>query len=276
MPVLVGSALSLGVVDLNVALFSATLLGSVFIQIATNLTDEYSDHFRSSSTVKFLAPHKVIERGLLTPNAVLVGAIISYGLAILLGLYILSKTDWLILLICIPAVLVAFFYSAGPSPIGNKGISEVMVFILMGPMMVIGSYYVQTLELNGESFIVSVPVGLLVALIMFCNNLRDLEEDQLSGKKSLVSILGVRHSKSIYFIVLGSVYVCILFSATFAVSSYWVLLSFAPLPMVIKSFKVSFTNGERRALNGLMVHTATLHWYTGLGFAAGLAIGSLV
>lgn len=275
-PIFVGTSLSLATVGLNWSLFSATLLGAMFIQIATNLTDEYSDHVRGGSKQKFLAPHKVIEKGLLSASSILVGTLIAYAVSVTLGLYILTQTNWFILVFCVPAIFIAILYSAGPIPLGNKGISEVIVFILMGPMMVIGSYYVQTLRLTFESLLVSLPIGVLVALIMYCNNLRDLDEDASSGKTSLTSFLGKARAKRVYFTFLGSAYLLIVLSVAFQILSVWALLSLVSVPIALKSFKFSFADSERSELNSLMVHTASIHFYTGVGLAFGLTISSFL
>ena len=275
-PIIVGASLSINTASLNWYLFLATLFGSLSIQIATNLTDEYSDHIRGGSDKKFLAPHKVIARGLIAPKSVLKAAVVSYLLSLIFGFYIFSQTGWPILVFCIPAMIIAILYSAGPIPLGNKGISEVVVFILMGPAMVLGSYYVQTLELTPRSLLVSLPIGLLVALIMYCNNLRDLDEDADSGKTSLASFLGIARAKRTYFMVLCSSYTIIILSTTLGILSSWALISFVSIPLAIRALKFRFDGSAKGELNLLMVHTASIHFFTGIGLTIGLLIESLI
>ena len=146
----------------------------------------------------------------------------------------------------------------------------------MGPAMVMGSYYVQTLELTPRSLLVSLPIGLLVALIMYCNNLRDLDEDADSGKTSLASFLGIARAKRTYFMVLCSSYTIIILSTTLGILSSWALISFVSIPLAIRALKFRFDGSAKGEMNLLMVHTASIHFFTGIGLTIGLLIESLI
>ena len=144
-PVLVGTALAATVGALDWLLFALALTGSVAIQIGTNLTDEYSDHRKSGSEGKFLAPHKVIQRGLLSERAVALGMAAAFGYGAAAGLTIVALLDvgWPILAVGLASVAAAYLYAGGPKPLGTLGLGEPVVFVFMGPLMVMASYYVQ-------------------------------------------------------------------------------------------------------------------------------------
>ena len=192
-PVLVGSTLATQYEALNWWLFFLVLLGSVLVQCGTNLTDEYADHHPGKGAEhKVQAPYKVISQGLLTTGAVRRGAMTCFGLAALIGVYLVSRTSWPLALVCLASVGVPYGYSAGPLPLGHIGLGEPLVFVFMGPVMVLGSFYVQVQRLSWGALWLSVQVGCLVTAILVANNLRDAEEDRHSGKQTLVALWGQR------------------------------------------------------------------------------------
>ena len=189
-PVLVGSMLAAQSGVFHAFLFVLVLVGSVLVQCGANLTDEYADHDADTARHKVQAPYKVIARGLLTPSAVLRGALTCFGLAALIGVYLVTQTGWPLAVVCLASVGVAYSYSAGPLPLGNVAMGEPLVFIFMGPIMVLGSYYVQTQTVTWTAVWLSIPVACLVTNILIANNLRDAEEDNLSGKTTIVHLWG--------------------------------------------------------------------------------------
>jgi len=190
-PVIVGSTLATQDGVFNWFFFLLVVLGSLLVQCGTNLTDEYADHHPGRGTEhKVQAPYKVIALGLLTPAAVRRGAMTCFGLAALIGVYLVARTSWPLALVCLASVGAAYGYSAGPFPLGNLGLGEPLVFVFMGPVMVLGSFYVQVQTLSWAAVWLSLPVGCLVTAILVAKNLRDAEEDRHSGKRTLVALWG--------------------------------------------------------------------------------------
>lgn len=190
-PVIVGSTLATQYGVFDWFLFVLVLLGSLLVQCGTNLTDEYADHRPGRGIAhKVQAPYKVIALGLLTPAAVRRGAMTCFGVAALIGVYLVVRTHWPLALLCLASVGVAYGYSAGPLPLGHLGLGEPLVFVFMGPVMVLGSFYVQTQMLSWAAVWLSLPVACLVTAILVANNLRDAEEDRHSDKRTLVALWG--------------------------------------------------------------------------------------
>ncbi len=274
-PVLVGTALAATVDTLNWLLFALALTGSVAIQIGTNLTDEYSDHRKSGSEGKFLAPHKVIQRGLLSERAVALGMAAAFGYGVVAGLIIVAHVGWPILAVGLASVAAAYLYAGGPKPLGTLGLGEPVVFVFMGPLMVMASYYVQQEALTWASFSVSLPVAFIVTAILVVNNIRDVEEDREAGKRSLATAAGTRVATWAYAALLAAAYVSIAGAALGGAVSPWALLGIAPLPWAVSAARALFTAAERPAMNRLLVRSGKLHGWTGLALAAGLYASSL-
>jgi len=273
-PVLVGSALALGNVDARWLLFAVALTASMAIQIGTNLTDEYSDHRRHGGAGKLLAPHKVIQRGLLSERAVLMGILVVFGYGIAGGLFIVSQTGWPILAIGLASVAAAYLYAGGPYPLGNYGIGEPVVFLFMGPVMVMGSYYVQAETITWTGFVVSLPISFIVTAILHCNNLRDIAEDKEVGKRSIAAALGVTASRWGYAALLAAAYGAIAALAATGTTSAWILVGLLPAPWAYVAILNLFQADDRMDMNRIMVRSAKLHGWTGVTMAAGLVIAA--
>ena len=273
-PVLVGSAHATSVVSFDWLLFAVALTASIAIQIGTNLTDEYSDHRNHGGEGKLLAPHKVIQRGLLSERAVLKGMIAVFGYGIAGGLFIVSQTGWPILAIGVASVAAAYLYAGGPFPLGNYGLGEPVVFLFMGPIMVMGAYYVQAEQVTWTAFVLSLPVALIVTAILHCNNLRDISEDRAVGKRSIAAAIGVGPSNWVYAALMGAAYLSIVVASATGAISVWALLGLAPAPFAFDAVRKLFAAGDRPAMNRIMVRSAKVHGWTGVTLAAGLAIAS--
>jgi len=266
-PVLVGSMLAVHHGSFHAGLFVLVLLGSTLVQMGTNLVDEYADHEETRSEGKYLAPHKVIARGLLTSQAVRRGAMVCFGIAAAIGIYLVLRTGWPLALVCLASVAVAYGYSAGPLPLGTLGLGEPLVFIFMGPVMVLSAFYVQTHTLTWPVVWLSVPIGCLVMAILVVNNLRDIDEDRQYGKASLATIWGQRTAASVFcgllVIAFGSVVMLVISGA-----GPWIWLApLLTLPQALTLARQVLQGRERAVLQQALQGTASLHMYFGLFLA---------
>ena len=272
-PVLVGSTLAVQSGVFHPLLFILVLIGSVLVQCGANLTDEYADHDADTAQHKVQAPYKVIARGLLTPDAVFRGAMTCFGLAALIGAYLVTQTGWPLAIVCLASVGIAYGYSAGPLPLGNVALGEPLVFIFMGPVMVLGSFYVQTQTVTWPAAWLSLPVACLVTAILIANNLRDANEDRLSGKTTLVHLWGRRPVAVLYgsllLIAFASVAVLV-----FTGTGFWPWLApFLVLPQAAVVARKVWHGTERPDLHQALRGTAQLHLRFGLLLSAGLLLG---
>lgn len=264
-PVVVGSALAAHYGTFNWGLFGCVLLGSVLVQSGTNLIDEYADHAQGkAASQKIQAPYKVIARGLCTPRQVLGGALTCFGLATLIGVYLVLRTGWPLALVCLASVAVAYGYSAGPCPLGHLGLGEPLVFVFMGPVMVLSSFYVQAHTLYWPAVWLSLPVACLVTAILVVNNLRDVEEDRHSGKVTLVALWGRQPVIWLYDVLLLVAFGSVVVLVASGVGSWVWLAPLLVLPRGVAVAKMVQHGTERAVLHQALQGTAKLHLQFGL------------
>lgn len=275
-PVLVGTALAIHDGHFDGLRFALTLLGSILVQIGTNLVDEYTDHVKGGSQGKLLAPYKVIALGLLSPQAVRAGAILSFGVATIIGLYLVMITSWSLLLFCAASLLVAYGYSAGPMPLGNVGLGQPLVFVFMGLLMVMATYYVQTTTLTRGALVAAVPVACLVTAILVVNDLRDIDEDRQAGKVTPVSHFGQGFGLGTFLLLVVGAYVSVLLWVVARPALLPILLVLLALPKAITTTRLIRSGDMRATLNQALRGSAQLHLQFGVLLALGLVISRLI
>ena len=199
-PVLVGTAAAVywaGELP-RPAAFVAALVGSIFIQIGTNLANDYSDAKRGADTADRLGPVRVTSAGLVTPQRVLNATWIAFGVAVACGIYLATVAGIVILVIGALSIAAGVLYTGGPRPYGYAGLGEVFVFLFFGLVAVNGSYYVQVEQLDALPLGLSIAVGFLATAILVVNNVRDIETDRRAGKMTLAVRMG-RHNAVVLY-----------------------------------------------------------------------------
>src|SRR5919199_1914161 len=184
-PVLVGTALACEHGELDPLAFAAALIGAVFIQVGTNLSNDYSDARRGADTEDRLGPVRVTAGGLMPPRQGLVGTWVAFGIAVLAGAYLVAVAGWQLLLVGAASIAAGVLYTGGPRPYGYEGLGELFVFLFFGIVAVNGSYYVQLERLDWLPFGLSLAVGFLATAILVVNNVRDVDTDRRAGKRTL-------------------------------------------------------------------------------------------
>jgi len=209
-PVLVGTALAGSEGEFRPLAFCAALVGSVFIQIGTNLSNDYSDARRGADTEERLGPVRVTAGGLVPPRKVLVATWLAFAIAVAAGAYLIALVGWELLAIGAASILAGVLYTGGPRPYGYEGLGELFVFLFFGVVAVTGSYYVQTEELTWLALALSVPVGLLAAAILVVNNIRDVETDRRAGKRTLAVRLGRDRARRLFAVMVTLPFVIVI------------------------------------------------------------------
>jgi 1,4-dihydroxy-2-naphthoate octaprenyltransferase len=257
-PVLVGTALAVSEDEFRPLAFACALVGSVFIQIGTNLSNDYSDARRGADTEDRLGPVRVTAGGLLPPRRVLVGTYVAFGIAVAAGAYLIAIAGWELLLVGAASILAGVLYTGGPRPYGYEGLGEVFVFLFFGVVAVVGSYYVQVEELRWEAFALSVPVGLLAAAILVVNNVRDVDTDRRAGKRTLAVKLGRERARLVYAAMLALAFVAPLAIWLAGGLSAWILLPLATLPLGIRLAGEVRRRSDGPSLNSALAATGML------------------
>lgn len=274
-PVLVGTVAAARY-EFHPLLFLITLIASVAIHAGTNLVNDYYDHVKGVDSPQSLGPAGLIQRGILTPRQVLVAGLLAFAAGSALGLILVWQVGLPVLWLGILSVLAGFFYTAGPAAFAYIGLGEIIVFIFMGPVMVMGSYYVQVRQWTWEAFLLSLPVGFLVAAILQVNNLRDLEEDRAHGKRTLATFLGRRLAKVEYYALVIGAYLAVAAIVLAGLVPWAALVALATLPIALRSVQTVMTRDDAGALNRVLRQTAQLHLRFGLLLTLGLAFAVFI
>jgi 1,4-dihydroxy-2-naphthoate octaprenyltransferase len=274
-PVLVGTALA-GTEDVFKPLrFAAALAGSIFIQIGTNLANDYSDARRGADTEDRLGPVRVTAGGLMPPKRVLVGTWVAFGIAVAAGAYLAAVAGWELLVVGVLSIAAGVLYTGGPRPYGYEGLGELFVFVFFGLVAVGGSYFVQTEDLTWEAVALGVPVGLLAAAILVVNNVRDIETDRRAGKRTLAVRLGRERAVRVFGAMLALAYVAlpVIWLLSDALDA-WLLIPFLSLPLAPPLTRTLATHRDGPALNKLLADTGRLLALFSVLLAAGLLMSS--
>lgn len=242
----------------------SALLVSLALQIGVNYANDYSDGIRGTDDSR-IGPVRLTASGLASPKSVRAAAFISFLFAALVGLTLAAATSWWIILVGALAINAAWGYTGGAKPYGYVGLGEISVFLFFGIVATVGSYYVQTEELNLQIFIVAIPMGSLACAILAINNLRDRAQDQIVGKKTLAVRLGERGARKLYIALLISAHLFALLTLQPAVL---LTLLAAPLTWKLTRGVVSGVSGAE--LIPYLAKTGKLQLVFAILFALGL------
>jgi 1,4-dihydroxy-2-naphthoate octaprenyltransferase len=269
-PVLVGTSLALGASHFHPLAFVAALLGAIFIQVGTNLSNDYSDARRGADTEDRLGPVRVTAGGLVPPSQVLVATYLTFGLAVACGAYLVAVAGPELLAVGAASILAGVLYTGGPRPYGYEGLGELFVFLFFGIVAVAGSYFVQVQALPWEAFVCAVPVGLLASAILVVNNLRDIDTDRRAGKRTLAVRLGRVRTRGLYGAMLAIAFLSAPLPWAFHSMTAWLFLSWLALPLAAGVLRAVRTRSDGPALNAALAQTGQLQLLFCLLFAAGI------
>jgi 1,4-dihydroxy-2-naphthoate octaprenyltransferase len=252
----------------------ATLLGALFIQIGTNLSNDYSDARRGADTEDRLGPVRVTAGGLVPPKQVLIATYVAFGLAVAVGAYLIATAGWELLAVGVASILAGVLYTGGPRPYGYEGLGEVFVFLFFGVVAVTGTYFAQREELNWESFALAVPVGFLATAILMVNNIRDLETDRRAGKQTLAVRLGRPRARVGYALLVYLAFATAPLAWAFGGEHLtpWLLLPWLALPIAAPIVRIVRNRVDGPSLNGALARTGLLQ----LAFCILLSTGLLL
>ncbi len=258
-PVLVGTLLAAYEGEFDFTMFALVVVASVLVHAGSNLVNDYYDHVKGADAPHQLGRGGMIQRGLISPRAILIFGLVLFAVATLLGLYVVYLAGWLVLIFAIPSLAAAFFYTGGPKPLGYVALGELTVFLFMGPVIVAGSYFVQTGSVTWTAILISVPIGLLVTAILQANNIRDISDDLAANKRTLATFIGRRWAVREYVILLLGAYAVLGFITLGGLIPASALLVFLTLPKAIELVRVVRNRTSPAALNLALRKTAGLH-----------------
>jgi 1,4-dihydroxy-2-naphthoate octaprenyltransferase len=275
-PVLVGTAAAVEWVGElpRLGAFVAALVASVFIQIGTNLANDYSDAKRGADTSDRLGPVRVTSSGLVAPQRVLVATWVAFAIAVACGIYLAAVAGIVILLIGALSIAAGVLYTGGPRPYGYAGLGEPFVFLFFGLVAVNGSYYVQVERLDALPLGLSISVGFLATAILVVNNVRDIETDRRAGKTTLAVRTGRRNSVVLYRLLVLGAFAVLPIALLGAEASLLPLIGLAALPLAIPPLRTMSSRTDGPALNSALGQTGALLGAFSLLVAAGLVLAA--
>ncbi|WP_214843548.1 1,4-dihydroxy-2-naphthoate polyprenyltransferase [Exiguobacterium sp. s150] len=275
-PVLLGTFIVVGQVELKWGLFLAMLIASVLIQIATNLFNEYYDYKRGLDHEGSIGIGGSIVRDGFTPGQVLTIALGMYGVAAALGLYIAASTSWHLLWIGALSMVVGYLYTGGPLPIAYTPFGELVAGLFMGYVIIGISGYIQIGMVTTELLIVSFPMALLIGAILLANNIRDLDNDKENGRRTIACLVGHRRA----VLVLAGFFVAALVGILVGVFVYgvtpWVLLSLFTIPLMVRAVKRFWVKRDPVELMPAMAMTAKVNTLFGAWMVIGLMVARVI
>ena len=263
-PVLFGATYALGYeIKFSILKFILFLLACLLIQAATNLFNEYYDYKHGLDKIDSEGISGSIVKGNLSPREVMAGALILYALAFVLGLILTFITSLYVLLVGLVCMLAGYFYTGGKYPIAYSPFGEVVSGFFMGTIIISLSFYFQTGYVNADIIVVSLPLFIMIGAILLANNIRDLDNDKESGRRTYAILVGRNNAIKTMAISFIVVYLLnVLFIVT-KYTSWWNLLVFVTIPLAIKIIKGFSANNHKATMAPFMVLTAKLTIFVG-------------
>jgi 1,4-dihydroxy-2-naphthoate octaprenyltransferase len=264
----------------------AALVGALLIQIGTNFANDYFDAVKGADTDDREGFTRVTAGGLIPPARVKLAMAATYGLAILVGLYLVAIGGLPILLIGLSGIAAGILYTGGPYPYGYYGLGDLFVFVYFGLFAVTGTYYVQAVTtasaglfplwlppgtVTTGALVASLPAAALSTAVLNVNNIRDIETDRATGKRTLAVVLGYRLSRLEYVLLLGTAYAVPVVFALDPRFGMLVLLPLVTLPLGVGVARTVLTERGGDALNPALERTGQLMILHAVLFAVGLA-----
>jgi 1,4-dihydroxy-2-naphthoate octaprenyltransferase len=271
-PVMLGTAMA--ITDKHFAWLAAAAAFSValLLQISVNLANDYFDCLRGIDTADRLGPPRVAQSGLIPLKEVRTGMALVLILSLIPGIYLLAVGGWPVLFIGLACIGAALAYSGGPFPLASHGLGDIFVFIFFGLVAVCGTYYVQALRLTPMVWLMGSIEGLLITAILVVNNLRDIQTDRQSGKRTLAVIIGDRGSKVEYLLLLGAAYAIPVILWLSSHGSAWMILPLFSLPLAVPLMRCVWKSAGGPILNQALASTAKLALVFSLLLSAGVIL----
>jgi 1,4-dihydroxy-2-naphthoate octaprenyltransferase len=273
-PVLAGGALAYAAGQFDARLFLTALAAGVLLHLGTNILNEIYDVRHGIDTITSPRASHALLKGRLTEAEAFRIAFGVYLLSALFGIVLIAARGWPVAAIGLVGLVGGFGYSAPPLQYKYKALGVPLVFALMGPLMVMGSYFVVTGGLAWQPLLVSIPIGLLVVAILHGNEWRDITEDARYGIGTLSTHIGRRWAHLGYLSLVTGAYLVLVLAVLLRALPVTSLLALLSLPLLVRAIRASELGiqGQQRAIAKIDLETAQLHAAFGLLYVLGLAM----
>jgi 1,4-dihydroxy-2-naphthoate octaprenyltransferase len=262
----VAVATGLAAKEANFAMAGLALIVSLSLQVGVNYANDYSDGIKGTDDNR-VGPTRLVASGLASAKSVKQAAFIAFAISAVVGLALALSTSLWLIAIGAAAILAAWTYTGSKRPYGYLGLGEISVFLFFGLVATMGSYYVQTEKITWQSFLVAIPMGSLACAILAINNLRDREQDEQVGKRTLAVRLGDARARKLFIALLLLAHV-----AAISVSGKNTLITLALLPQTLVIANRVRSGASGLALIPLLAKTGQLQLAFALLLSAALAL----
>ncbi|MGQ9521203.1 MAG: 1,4-dihydroxy-2-naphthoate octaprenyltransferase [Anaerolineae bacterium] len=263
--------------------FLLTLIGAVALNAGTNMTNDYFDHKWGSDEINeeyanpFTGGSRLIQMGRVKPEEMLWQGIGFFVLGGLIGLFLAFTRSWAILWLGVIGVFCGYFYTAPPFRLARTGLGELLVGLCFGPLMVLGAYIVQTRQFAWEPIIAAIPVGILIALVLWINEFQDMRADAAVGKNHLVVRMGRRRAAVAYEVLLALTYLSVVGGVLLGNVTPFALLGLLTIPLAVQAIRIARVHYDHpRELTPANALTIRIHLTTGLLLGMGYLLQGVV
>ena len=280
-PLLVGAAVAnfLGY-DVSWGWLGLTVLGGSLLHIGTNTANDYFDHTSGTdeANYNYMVPYsggsRSIQMGLISAKGMLTVSLVAFLLSAVVGVPLIQKAGMDVLWLGLIGFVSGFFYTAPPFRFASrKGLGELLIGLNFGPLMVAGSALVQTSQILPEALLAGIPIGLLVAAIVYMNEFPDHDGDKATGKDTLIVVFGLEQARLGYVFLVVGAFVSII---VMALNGTLPMLSLIALPAAylgIRAVQTLYKYYNDRLLLPANAGTINMHLVTGLLFCIGIWLG---
>jgi len=268
-PVVIGGALAYDTEHFHAIAFLAALLGALFIQIGTNFANDLFDYVNAADSGGRLGPPRAVQSGWVTPGQMKRATFIAFALAAAAGVYLVLRGGFPIVVIGLVSILLGVFYTGGPRPLGYLGLGDLFVLIFFGPVAVAGTFYVTTLGIDSTAILAGLSPGMLSTAILTVNNLRDIESDAKSGKRTLAVRYGDRFARNEYLLMMAGGILLPIVVCALDKNHSWALLSLLTLLYAYPSIRKVMGGLSGPALNDILASTGRTLALFGALFSVG-------
>ena len=285
MPILVGAAVAkfMGF-SVDWSWLGLTILGGSLLHIGTNTSNDYFDHLSGTDNINYNYSNKGlnggsrgIQMGLITPTGVRNLTIVVFTLSVLVGIPLIQKAGMQVLWLGLIGFLSGLFYTAPPFRFSSrKGLGELLIGLNFGPLMVAGSTLVQTGQLLPEAFLAGIPLGFLIAAVVYINEFPDHDSDKVTGKNTLIVVFGPEKARIGYVALVSGAFLSIVLLVLNGTFPSLILITLLASYFGITSIQTLYKYYNDRLLEPANWGTIIMHSVTGLLLFVGLWLGNSV
>lgn len=254
------------------------LIAGILFHTGTNLVGEYFDYKKGVDRPETFGSSRILVDGLMKPKTVLYGGYASFAFGFVLGLILVAYHGLPMLALGVIGLIGGMFYTGTPFGYKYVALGDLFVYLMFGPLMVIGANFALTGIIDYNIFLISIPVGCLVASILIANNLRDISHDKQAGITTTAVLLGASATKIEYITIVAVAYISVILMAAFGMIPIWTLLVLASLKPALDNIKMIAGSDQSNPQAIMMgdVKSAQLHLLFGVLYTLGLVIGYFI